>query len=468
MIDDLPYLTIAEASKLIKAKQLSPVELTKAFLDRIEKLDPLIHSYILVTSEDALKEARAAEDEIMQGRWRGPLHGIPYAAKDNIETEGIVTTGNSALLANDRPDSDATCIALLKQAGGVLLGKTALREMALGVRHDNLPWPYPINPWNRKYEFAGGSSTGSAAAVAAGLAACALGTDTGGSVRNPSSFCGLVGMKPTYGRISRAGVIPNTFSLDAVGPMTWTVEDCALMLNVISGYDPRDPGSAREPIIDFTTDLRKGVKSLRIGVVRHFHEDRLSPDDEMRRSFDEAVGQLADLGAEILDVELGSLEDYQAVKIILSNAEFFSVHEKDLQERAHLFGPKLARRAIAGMLVTAADYIQAQRKRLRLCNEMLERFRSFDAMMTLTTIGPAPIDQPEKPSRALQPPSLTMPFSVTGFPAMSVPTGFDRNGLPLAMQIVTRPFDEATAFRVGHAYEQSTPWHRQRPKWSSP
>jgi aspartyl-tRNA(Asn)/glutamyl-tRNA(Gln) amidotransferase subunit A len=463
VIDDLASLTIAEASQRIRARDISPVELTTAFLARIEKIDPLVHAYLLVTPEHALAEARRAEDEIMMGRYRGPLHGVPYTAKDNIETAGIVTTGNSALLKNDVPARDATCIEKMKDAGAVLLGKAMLREFALGVRHDDLPWPYPLNPWNTGHEFGGGSSTGSASAVAAGLALGALGTDTGGSVRNPSGFCGLAGIKPTYGRISRAGVIPNTFSLDAVGPMTWTVEDCALMLSAVSGYDPRDPGSAREEVPDFTASLARGVKGLRIGVVRHFYEDALAPDNEMRRAFEAAVETLRGVGAQTIDVTLGALDDYQAVKIILSNAEFYAVHEKDLKERPHLFGQKLARRTIAGMLVTAADYIQAQRKRLKLADAMLENFRGFDAMITLTTTDPAPADAPEAAARALQPPSLTMPFSVTGFPAMSVPTGFDSNGLPLAMQIVGRPFEEDMVFRVGRAYEQATTWHKRRP-----
>jgi aspartyl-tRNA(Asn)/glutamyl-tRNA(Gln) amidotransferase subunit A len=463
---DLCFLTVAEAAKQIKAKKLSPVELAKAFLARIETIDPLVHSYILVTPEVALADAKAAESEIMAGRYRGPFHGIPYTVKDNLETKGIVTTGNSALFKEYVPTKDAFSVKLLKEAGGVLLGKAALRELALGVRHDTLPWPYPLNPWNRKYEFGGGSSTGSATAVSACLAMAALGTDTGGSVRNPSGFCGLAGMKPTYGRISRAGVIPNTFSLDSVGPMTWTVEDCALMLNVVSGFDPDDPGSQCEPVPDFTKDLGKGLKGLRIGVLRYFYENDLPKDDETRLAFEAAVKKLAELGAKVEDFEMRPLEEYTAVKVMLSNSEFYSVYEEDIRERPHLLGKKLRTRAAAGMMVNASDYIQAMRQRLKLAEHMRECFKNFDAMVTLTTIGPAPIDEPDRPTRTLQPPNLTMPFSISGLPAMSVPTGFDRNGLPLAMQIAGKAFDEATVFRVGHAYEQATTWHKQRPKLS--
>ncbi len=464
MSGDPCFLTIAEAGRLLKAGKISSVELTRAFLARIEAVDPLVHSYLLATPETALAEARAADAEIAAGRYRGPLHGIPYTVKDNIETAGIVTTGNSALLAHDVPKSDATSVALLKKAGAVLLGKASLREMALGIRHDTLPWPYPVNPWNRGYEFGGGSSTGSAAAVAACLAMGALGTDTGGSVRNPSGFCGLAGIKPTYGRISRAGVIPNTLSLDSVGPMTWTVEDCALMLQAVSGFDPLDPGSLKEPVPDFTIGLGKGIKGLRIGVLRYFYENDLPADDEIRMAFEAAVRKLTDLGARVEDVVLRPLAEYQAVKVILSNAEFYAVHEKDLRERPHLFGQKLAQRAVAGMLVRAVDYIQALRKRLHLARHMQEAFRGFDAMVTLTTLQQAPIDKPEQAGKALQPANFTMPFSLSGFPAMSVPTGFDRNGLPLAMQIVGKASDEAMVFRIGHAYEQATPWHKERPK----
>jgi aspartyl-tRNA(Asn)/glutamyl-tRNA(Gln) amidotransferase subunit A len=461
--DDLCFLSVAEAGRQIKTKKLSPVELAKAYLSRIEKVDPLVHSYLTVTPELALKEAKAAESEIMAGKYRGPMHGIPYAVKDNIETAGVVCTGNSALLKNDVPENDATCVALLKQAGGVHLGKTMLREMALGVRHDKLPWPYPLNPWNRKFEFGGGSSTGSAAAVGASLAACALGTDTGGSVRNPSGFCGLAGIKPSYGRISRAGVIPNTFSLDSVGPMCQTVEDCAIMLGAVSGFDPLDPGSAKEPVPDFTADLNKGIKGLRVGVIRHFFDDQLPADDESRVALEAAAKKLAELGAKVTEVKLRPLQEYLAVKVFLSNAEFYAVHEKDLRERPELFGPKLAQRAMNGMLVSAADYIQAQRQRWHLAKHMRDAFKDYDVMVTLTTIGPAPSDEPEGPGRALQPANLTMPFSISGFPAMSVPTGFDKNGLPLAMQIAGKGFDEAMVFRVGHAYEQATPWHKKRP-----
>ena len=463
MSGDPCFSTIAEAGRLIASKALSPVELTEAYLRRIEAIDRHLHSYILVTAEVALENARAAEAEVMAGRYRGPLHGIPYALKDNIETAGIVTTGNSRLLIDNVPSADAPLVTKLKNAGGVLLGKTALREFAKGTRHDDLPWPYPLNPWNRAHEFGGGSSTGSAAAVAASLAAGAIGTDTGGSVRNPSGFCGLAGIKPTYGRISRGGVIPNTFSLDQCGPMTWTVEDCALMLNVVAGYDPDDPGSADVAVPDFTEGLGKGLKGLRIGVVRHFYEDSLELDDAMRVAFETAVTALTELGATVVDVTLDRLDEYHACKVLLSEAEFYAVHEKDLQENLHLFGTKMARRVSAGMFISAADYIQAQRRRHKLTRSMIEAFQGLDAMVTLTTLGPAPLDDPEPTGRALQAASLTMPFSVTGFPAMSIPTGFDDRGLPLAMQIIAKPFDDSMAFRVGHAYEQSTSWHARRP-----
>jgi aspartyl-tRNA(Asn)/glutamyl-tRNA(Gln) amidotransferase subunit A len=463
MKDDLCFLSIADAGRLMKSRQISPVDLTKALLARIEKVDPKVHAYITVTADIALKEAKQAETEIAAGRYRGPLHGIPYALKDNIDTAGTRTTGNSALLKNNVPAQDATCVAKLRQAGAVLIGKAALREFATGQRHDDLPWPYPLNPFNLAHDYAGGSSTGSAAAVAAGLATCALGTDTGGSVRNPSSLSALAGMKPTYGRISRTGVIANTFSLDSVGPMCRTVEDCALLLGAVSGFDEEDPGSAKEPVPDFTAGIDKGISGLRIGVLRHFFEDDLPADSEMVRTFDAALEVLRSLGARIENAKLRPISDYHACKVLLTLPEFYAVHEKDLKERPELFGPKAGRRGYAGMMVRAVDYIQAQRMHLQLARDARESFKAYDAMVTLTTLESAPLDKPEPRGSAVQQPSLTMPFSVTGLPAMSLPTGFDKNGLPLAMQIAGKAFDEAMIFRVGRAYERATNWTSRRP-----
>jgi aspartyl-tRNA(Asn)/glutamyl-tRNA(Gln) amidotransferase subunit A len=460
---DLCRLTLAQASKLIEQKRLSPVELTEAFLARIAAVDPKVHAYITVTADQARKQAREAEAEIMAGRRRGPLHGIPYALKDNIGSKGVATTANSRLLLDNIPAENSACVAKLEAAGAVLVGKTAMREFAMGAKRDDLPWPYPLNPWNTAYEFGSGSSTGSAAAVSAGMAMAALGTDTGGSIRNPAGTCGIVGLRPTYGRVSRIGVVPNSFTLDAIGPIAWTAEDCALMLQVISGFDADDPGSAKEPVPDFSADLGKGVKGLRIGVIRRFYEDDLPADNEMRTAFEAALQVLRDLGAKVETADFPSLEDFQAPKVIITTADHYAIFEEDLRKRPHLIGPKLRPNIEQGMLVSAVDYIQAQRRRLTIAKDVAQRFRNFDVLVTLTALEAAPLDAPQERKGSLPALSLTMPFSLTGMPAMSVPTGFDRNGLPLAMQIAGKAFDEAMVLRVGHAYLDATPWKDRRP-----
>jgi aspartyl-tRNA(Asn)/glutamyl-tRNA(Gln) amidotransferase subunit A len=463
MPDELCYLSIAEAAPLLKSRQLSPVELINAFLHRIEVIDSRIHSFVLVTREEALRQAKAAETEIAAGRYRGPMHGIPIGLKDLIETAGIRTTAHSRVLIDHIPAEDATVVSRLTEAGCVLLGKLGCLEFAHGSPSPDQAWPAVRNPWNLEHGFTGGSSTGSATAVAAGLVMGALGTDTGGSIRNPASFCGIAGLMPTYGRVSRRGVIPYSFSLDHCGPMAWTAEDCAIMLHAIAGYDPNDPGSANLPVPDYSAALNDGIRGLRIGVIRHFYEPHLPPEDETRRAFEAALQELTKLGAVLEDVKLRELEEYDDCKVIIAEAEFFAVHEKDLIERYEDYGANLRFRALPGGLIRAVDYIQAQRQRAKLVAEMQTRFASYDAMMTLCTYGPAPKMSEDKSTHFFQRPNLTAVFNVTGNPAISICTGFDRTGLPLAMQIVGKPFDEATILRIAYTYEQATPWRRQRP-----
>jgi aspartyl-tRNA(Asn)/glutamyl-tRNA(Gln) amidotransferase subunit A len=460
---ELFYLSIADAAPLLESKQLSPVELTKAFLGRIEAIDSRIHSFLLVTVEEALRQAKAAEAEISAGRYRGPMHGIPIGLKDLIETAGIRTTAHSKVLIDHIPSQDAAVVSRLKEAGSVLLGKLGCLEFAHGSPSPDQAWPAVRNPWNPEHGFTGGSSTGSASAVAAGLVMGALGTDTGGSIRNPASFCGIAGLMPTYGRVSRRGVIPYSFSLDHCGPMAWTTEDCAIMLRAVAGYDPDDPGSANLAVPDYRAGLNDGIRGMRIGVIRHFYESHLPAGDETRGAFEAALQELAKLGALIEDVQLRELGDYDDCKVIISEAEFFAVHEKDLIERFEDYGANLRFRAIPGGLIRAVDYIQAQRQRHKLANEMQTLFDGYDAMATLCTYGPAPKMSTEEPTHFFQRPNLTAVFNVTGNPAISICTGFDRTGLPLAMQIVGKPFDEATILRIAHAYEQATPWRRYRP-----
>ena len=463
MTSELCYLSIAETGPLLKSQQLSPVELTNTFLDRIEAIDARIHSFVLVTREEALRQANEVEREIASNRYRGPLHGIPIGLKDLIETAGIRTTAHSKVLIDHIPAEDATAVSLLKNAGAVLLGKLGCLEFAHGSPSPDQAWPAVRNPWNPEHGFTGGSSTGSAAAVAAGLVMGALGTDTGGSIRNPASFCGIAGLMPTYGRVSRKGVIPYSFSLDHCGPMAWTAEDCAIMLQAIAAYDPGDPGSADLPVPNYTADLNMGIRGMRIGVIRHFYESHLPLEDETRRAFETALQELTKLGALLEEVKLRELEDYDDCKVIISEAEFFAVHEKDLLERFQDYGANLRFRAVPGGLIRAVDYIQAQRQRAKLVAEMQTLFVGYDAMVTLCTYGPAPKMSADEPTHFFQRPNLTAVFNVTGNPAISICTGFDRMGLPLAMQIVGRPFAEGTILRIAHAYEQATPWRRLRP-----
>jgi aspartyl-tRNA(Asn)/glutamyl-tRNA(Gln) amidotransferase subunit A len=463
MASELCYLSIAEAGPLLKSKQLSPVELTNAFLDRIEAIDSQIHSFVLVTREEALRQAKAVEKEIASNRYRGPLHGIPIGLKDLIETAGIRTTAHSKVLIDYVPAEDATVVSRLKDAGAVLLGKLGCLEFAHGSPSPDQAWPAVRNPWNPEHGFTGGSSTGSASAVAAGLVMGALGTDTGGSIRNPASFCGIAGLMPTYGRVSRKGVIPYSFSLDHCGPMAWTAEDCAIMLQAIAGYDSYDPGSANLPAADYTAALNGGMRGMRIGVIRHFYESHVPPEDETRRAFEAALQEFTKLGAVLEEVKLRELQEYDDCKLIIAEAEFFAVHEKDLLERFQDYGANLRFRAVPGGLIRAVDYIQAQRQRAKLVAEMQTLFAGYDAMATLCTYGPAPKMSMDEPTHFFQRPNLTAVFNVTGNPAISICTGFDRTGLPLAMQIVGKSFDESTILRIAHAYEQATPWRRQRP-----
>ena len=462
MSTETHFLTISEASRYIEAGELSPVDLANAFLDRISAVDNHLHSFLMVTRDVALAEAEKEEQEIRAGRYLGPMHGIPFAVKDNINTSGIPTTGNSRLCLDNVPKEDAAVIERLRKSGAILLGKLALDEFAHGGPSDDLPWPPARNPWNVERS-PGGSSSGSGAAVAAGLAMCALGTDTGGSVRSPSGLCGIVGLKPTYGRVSRFGIIPNSFSLDHCGPMTWTVEDTAHVLQAISGYDSRDPGSADVPVPDFAGALTKDIKGLKIGVVRHFYEDDLPASEEVRVAMKAALTTFADLGAEIEDARLHPLEDYAACKMIIQLAEIYAVFEEDLKARPEAFGKIFKYRVVPGALVRGVDYVQAQRQRRVLAAEYMRLLGHYDVLVTSGIYGPAPGITKFEPKAKFSKPSITVGFSVTAGPAVSLCNGFSEEGLPLAIQVAGKPFDEQTVLRVAHAYEQATPWRTRRP-----
>jgi aspartyl-tRNA(Asn)/glutamyl-tRNA(Gln) amidotransferase subunit A len=461
--DELGFLTIAKAAQLIEQKRLSPVELTRALIGRAEALDPQLNAYLLLTGERALEQARQAEQEIMAGRYRGPMHGIPFGLKDIYSTAGIRTTGHSRICLDTVPSSDATTVKKLYEAGAILTGKLATHEFAHGGPSFDLPWPPARNPWNREH-FTGGSSSGSGAAVAAGLVPGALGSDTGGSIRGPAALCGIVGLKPTYGLVSRYGIYTNSFSFDHAGPMTWTVEDCAIMLQRIAGHDLNDPASAMRPVPDYRAALTGEIKGLRVGVVRHLHEDDCAVTSEVRAALDEAFAVLRSLGATLGEVRLRPAQDYYDVKVTIAESELLAVHENALRSRPGDFGEDFLGRVLPAVLISGRDYVQAQRERRRMLAEMAPAYADFDVLVTATAGGPAPRLGTWRTIEFWRRPSLTTPFNVTGGPALAQCIGFSSSGLPLSMQIVGRPFDDATVLRVAHAYEQATPWRKQRPQ----
>jgi aspartyl-tRNA(Asn)/glutamyl-tRNA(Gln) amidotransferase subunit A len=461
---ELCFLSVAEAASLIAKRQLSPVELTHAYLDRIERLNGALHSYVRVLDQTALAEARAAEAEIVAGRYRGPLHGVPIGLKDIYDTAGVPTEGGSRLCLGRTPAEDATTTRLLRDAGAIVLGKLTTWEFAIGGTAFDTPFPPARNPWNVERDPAG-SSSGSGAAVAAGLCAAAMGSDTGGSIRWPAAWCGLAGLKPTYGRVSRAGIMPLSFSLDHAGPLTWTVEDAAIVLQVIAGPDPRDPASSDWPVPDYRAALAKPeLKGMRLGVVRSMFERDSVASDEMRAAFDHSVEVLRGLGAVIGEVELPPLALYGAAAFMIARGEGFAIHEKTLRQRPQDYGALARDRLTIGAYVRASDMVQAMRRRRMLVDTTAAAMADIDALLLPTAPDPAPKLGELAPYFGNERPPYMRPFNLTGQPALSVCNGFDNAGLPLSLQIVGRHFDEATVLRIGHAYERATTWRERRPQ----
>ena len=460
MTSELHVLGIAEAGAMLRDRRLSPVELTRAFLARIAALDGQLHAYILVLEEQALAQARAAEAEIMAGTWRGPLHGIPIGLKDIYATAGVATTGHSALLRDHVPAEDATTVARLRAAGAVILGKLATHEFATGGPSFDLPWPPARNPWDLG-RMPGGSSSGSGAAVAAGLCMGALGTDTGGSIRWPAAMCGIAGHKPTYGLVSRRGILPLAFSLDHAGPMAWTAADCALMMQVLAGHDTLDPGSARVPVPDFAMpDGTGSLTGLRIGVVRHFFEADAPADPEMAAALEAALPAFRALGASVQDVTLAPLRAYADVCNLISRSEAYAIHEHALLATPELYGESARRRLSAGAMLRASDYVNAQRHRAAMVAELAAVMRSVDVLLTPGWQAPATRFED---AAVVNAPNYTAPFNVTGSPALVVGAGLSRGGLPLSLQIAGRPFEDPLVLRVGHAFERATGHRATRP-----
>ena len=458
----LHSLGIGQAAALIERRQLSPVELTDALLARAEALDPQLNAYLMVTADRARAQARDAEAEIAAGRYRGPLHGIPFALKDIFSTAGIRTTGHSRVCAYSIPSQDAACVAKLYEAGGVLLGKLATHEFAHGGPSFDLAWPPARNPWNTGH-FTGGSSSGSGAAVAAGLTPAALGTDTGGSIRLPAALCGVAGLKPTYGLVSRRGVYPNSFTFDHAGPMAWTVGDVALLLQAVAGHDPEDPASADRPVPAYGPALRDSLAGVRLGVVRHFHETDIDTDPEVVAAFEEALAVLRSLGAVVEDVRLRPAKQYSDVKITIAESELFNIHAATFRTRPGDFGEDFLGRALGAVLISGSDYMDAQRERRVMLAELRPVWQHFDALVTPTAPAPAPPFGAWRTANFWQKASFTTPWNISGGPALSQCMGFSRSGLPLALQVAGRPFDDAKVLGIGHAYERATAWRARRP-----
>ncbi len=459
---DLTWLTVAEAAELLRAKKLSPVEYTKALIDRVERHDGKLNAFLRFTPELALEDAKRAEKEITRGAWRGPLHGVPYALKDIVDYTGLPTTAHSKILKDNVAAADAAVTVKLRAAGGVFMGKLSTHEFAIGGPSFDLPWPPARNPWNRDH-FCGGSSSGAGAATAAGFVPAAIGTDTGGSVRNPASMCGVAGIKPTYGLVSRRGVIPLAYSLDHVGPLTRTVRDNALMLDLMAGHDPLDPGSAAHAVGGYTEQLDHGVKGLRIGVIRHFYTRDMEADPEVTAGIEAAVQKLAGLGANVSEIQTAPLGEYLAVNRTILTSEAFAAHENWMRERPQDYGALARERLMAGAFVRAADYINATRVRAKMADAFHALFSDIDVVVTASSMDPpCRIDDP-KAVEATYGRQARAPFNVTGSPALSIPVGFARSGLPLGIQIVGKPFDEATIYGVANAYETATRWVERHP-----
>ncbi len=457
---DLHWLSAAEIAAGYAAKKFSPVEVTQALLTRAEKLQPKLHAYIRLDPEGAMEAARAAETEITAGRTRGKLHGVPVGLKDIIDVANLPTTAHSRVLINNVATADAVVTHKLRGAGAIILGKLATHEFAIGGPSHDLPWPAARNPWNPDHH-PGGSSAGSGSGLASGQFPLALGTDTGGSIRNPASACGIVGLKPTYGLVSRRGVFPLSFTLDHIGPMTRTVADNAALLDVIAGHDPEDPGSAATNARKFDRELGHGVRGLRIGFIRHFHETDMPAHPEVTAALEMAERVLEAEGAQIRTVTLPALHEFSAVNRVILTSEAWAIHAKWLREQPQNYGQLSRQRLMPGAFIPAGDYINAQRRRLTMIAEVNDALRDHDILLCASSMDPASNIHDFAETSRTYPRQARTPFNVTGHPAIALCAGFSSAGLPLSVQFVGRYFEDAKVLRVAEAYEQATDWHKR-------
>lgn len=463
----LCYLSLSELSHLIQKKEISPVELVKAHLSRIESLEPKLNSFITLLPEQAMENAKEMEKEIQEGKYRGPLHGIPFGLKDLYYVKGIRNTSGSKLFDNFISQYDSTVAFKLKKAGAILLGKLNLHPFAYGVTGENEEYGHMHNPWNLNL-ITGGSSGGNGSAVASGECPFAMGSDTGGSIRIPASLCGIVGLKPTYGRISRYGMTPLAWSQDHAGPMARTVEDCAIIMNAVAGFDPNDPTSVSLPVPDYTQALRKEIKGFRLGVIKEAID--LPIESQVRESFWKAVDKLVDLEAIVSELSFPIYNYGSSIASIIQMAEATAYYSELIKKHGDRIYPPVRLRLESGIFISANEYIQAQRARTLFCRQSLDLFKEVDLLLTPTLptvafpIGTSSVKIGEQKLNVV---SLltqyTRPFNLNGFPAITIPCDFSENQLPIGLQMIGRPFEEETLLRVAYAYEQATEWHLKRP-----
>jgi aspartyl-tRNA(Asn)/glutamyl-tRNA(Gln) amidotransferase subunit A len=450
----LHWLSAAQAARDFATRKLSPVELVQALLVRTAAVDPQINAYIRLDAEGALAAARVAEAEIAAGRIRGPLHGVPVGVKDIFDVAGLPTTCHSAVMPGTPAAADAVSVARLRAAGAIVMGKLSTHEFAIGGPSFDLPWPPARNPWNRDHH-PGGSSSGSGAGVAAGLFPVALGSDTGGSIRNPSSSCGIVGIKPTYGLVSRRGVFPLAFTLDHVGPLTRTVADAALMLDTLAGHDPQDPGSADVTRVYHGALLDRGARGLRIGFIRHFHETDMPAHPDVAAGLETVARTLRAEGAEVRDIVLPPLGEFAAVNRVILNSEAWAIHAPWLRGKPEAYGMLGRRRLMAGAFLTAGDYVQAQRRRLELIAAVDAALAEVDVLLCASSMDPpSRIDDAAETARTY-PRQARAPFNATGHPALAMIAGLSSDRLPVSVQFVGRYFQDATVLQVARAWERA-------------
>ena len=452
-------LSIAAMGRALREGSVTSEQLTKDALGRIDAKDSGLHAFVLLTPDRALADAHRADTELKASIDRGPFHGIPYALKDIYDTGGIRTTCHSKLRLDNVPAADSVVAAKFAEAGGVLLGKLATHEFALGGPSFDLPFPPARNPWNVE-RVTGGSSSGSATAIAARMVRMAMGSDTGGSIRGPAAWCGLAGIKPTYGRVSRRGVFPLSWTLDHCGPLSRSVEDSAITLGILAGHDPADPASANVPAGDYLTGLNKGVSGLRIGIPRAFFQGAPVVIPDVLAGIDRTADQLRAAGATVEDIVLPDYALFAAAGRIIMMAEAYAIHEADMRTRLLDYGTITANRFVLGAAITAADYINALRARRELTGAVNAALSRHDVLLTASALCTAPpFDAPVDALSAASP-MQTIPFNVTGHPAISVPVGIASDGLPIGVQIAGRPFDEAMVFRVARAVEVLSGWEK--------